>query len=640
MEVSTIMSSVQMQQALTEISQFSEAANPQSNTQQSVRFSRLLEQCAGAGEGLGKSTDPFAAGLFSKAIADSLLSGSKLPEQQASDAGLNPAEQATDFLQATVAGEKGLTGIKVQSEPENDSGGYPQAEEQNEPDALPAGMIFPWAPLPVPGNNFIEANDAKPLAEPRAMEPSPVGAAAKPAIANGMEEKAVAPALLAEIPAQEGKTESLKPGNPLMTDQGRAIPVPAGRVTFQENTATEGQRPELNPDLLVKEASEGTSARNLTKAATSPNPEVSVSDPESAATNRPSILRESSLYRDIFQAGESNPEADAGSRGKILKQGTNGSHPQPEAVSNAGGEVPLPRTLGQNAGSLEIPARKTVATVPEQAGAIDTPLPGENRRGGETAVNAYRAVSAEGAAQGRKGAPLFPADIRPSTTQALQEPDAVNSGEAPRLIDIVFAEKGKSLPGGAAGEVAGKGVEVGSAAIETPAVLVQGQGELRTNGEFRMLSPANDAKAPSPGQIQHQVREKLESGDYGLNKGNITLKLHPEELGELKINLRMEEHRLKIEIVTENQSVKEALMQNLDSLKETLSRQNIAMDRFNVSTDIRQGFQQGARDERQLTQGSRGTGAASQPAAAGEESALPGFHYGWENDNSLVSLVL
>jgi hypothetical protein len=64
------------------------------------------------------------------------------------------------------------------------------------------------------------------------------------------------------------------------------------------------------------------------------------------------------------------------------------------------------------------------------------------------------------------------------------------------------------------------------------------------------------------------------------------------------------------------------------------------MERFNVSTDLRQGFQQGARDERQLTQGDRGSNAAFQPATAGEEATLPKFLYGWDNDNSLVSLVL
>jgi flagellar hook-length control protein FliK len=92
--------------------------------------------------------------------------------------------------------------------------------------------------------------------------------------------------------------------------------------------------------------------------------------------------------------------------------------------------------------------------------------------------------------------------------------------------------------------------------------------------------------------------------------------------------------------VTENHSVKEALMQNLDTLKETLSRQNISMERFNVSTDLRQGFHQGTRDERQLTQGDRGSNAAFQPATADEEPALQKFQYGWDNDNSLVSLML
>jgi hypothetical protein len=639
MEVSAIMSSsVQMQQAVTETTLFDEVGKPQSNTQQSVRFSQLLEQCAGTGEGTRKSTDPFAAGQFSKAIAASMQTSRQLSEQHAQDAGLIPDEQEVTFLQETAAGEKSLTEMKVQSEPENDSLGNPPAEELNGQDA--AATDFPWAPLFAMGNNSLEANEAKPLTEPRTMEFSRAGATTDPAVAKVTEEKSVAPALLAEIFGQEGKAASRKPGNQVTTDQGAAIPAPAGTVTFQENPATEGQPAELGPDLLVKGGSEGTSGRNLTKAATSLNPEVSVSIPESGATNRPSFLRESSPYRDLFQATESNPEVHAGIQGKILKQGTDVTLPQPEAVPNAGGEVPLPRTKGQYADTLEIPGRKTVATLQEQTTGVETHLPGENRRGGETAVNAYRAATAEGASQGKKGALLFPGDIRPSTTSAMQEPDAVDSGEAPLFLDIVFTEKGKSLTKGAGGEVAGKAEAVGSAAIETPAPLVQGQGELRTNGEFRMQSPANDAKAPSPGQIHHQVREKLESGDYGVNKGNITLKLHPEELGELKINLRMEDQRLKVEIVTENTSVKEALMQNLDTLKETLSRQNIAMDRFNVSTDIRQGFQQGARDERELTQGNRGTSSAFQSATAVEETAPPKLLYGWENDNSLVSLVL
>ena len=88
--------------------------------------------------------------------------------------------------------------------------------------------------------------------------------------------------------------------------------------------------------------------------------------------------------------------------------------------------------------------------------------------------------------------------------------------------------------------------------------------------------------------------------------GSITLKLHPEELGELKINMRMEDQHLKVEITTQNQSVKDALMQNLDILKETLSRQNISMERFDVTADMKQSMYQGSRDGRHTSLENRG----------------------------------
>jgi flagellar hook-length control protein FliK len=132
----------------------------------------------------------------------------------------------------------------------------------------------------------------------------------------------------------------------------------------------------------------------------------------------------------------------------------------------------------------------------------------------------------------------------------------------------------------------------------------------------------------------------LESGDYGMNRSSITLKLHPEELGELKINLRMEDLRLKVDIVTENRSVKEALMQNLDTLKDTLSRQNISMELFNVSADIRQGFQRGSGEENRMMHNNRVANAPAQTKETVADGEQPIFNYGWENDSSLVSLVL
>jgi hypothetical protein len=638
MEVSTIMkSSVQMQQVFSEIMPDNDASNPQSNPQQSISFSELFDQCAGTGNGIRKSTDPFAALALSKTIAPSMQDGMQLSGEQAPDTGLIPPEFAAGLVRAASPGERCLPETKVESEPENDLDDYTQALEGYESPAMPAQTGFPWTQPFIPGNSFVEVEAAQPLPEPRAMVFSPAEVTATQVNAEGTEAKAEAPAPWAQNSGLEKKQVSSPPGNQGKTAQGAAIPAPAGMQESQVKVAQQAEPSIINPEPLVKLASEVTQGRNLAHSAALSGLEVSASAPEPGVPSRPSFFRETSFYHAISQGGEAKPEGDAVIQGKSLQPGTTVTMPQPEAMSHAGAEIPLTMVQGEYADALEVPGRKTIA---DPATAIETPLPGENRRGGETAVNAYRAVSSEGVGQGKKGAALLHGDTRLSTPSAISEADAANTGEAPHLIDIVLTEKGKAMAKGAGGEATGKAEEVKSAGIETPTAFVQGQGELRSNGESKIVPTANDAKAPSPGHIHQQVREKLESGDYGVNKGNITLKLHPEELGELKINLRMEDQRLKIEIMTENPSVKEALMQNLDTLKETLSRQNISMERFNVSTDLRQGSQQGARDERQLTQDSRGPNAAFQPVAAGEEPVLPKFLYGWENDNSLVSLVL
>jgi flagellar hook-length control protein FliK len=80
------------------------------------------------------------------------------------------------------------------------------------------------------------------------------------------------------------------------------------------------------------------------------------------------------------------------------------------------------------------------------------------------------------------------------------------------------------------------------------------------------------------------------------------IRLSPENLGELKMNLKMENQRLKVEIVAETTMVRDTLMKHSDSLKETLARQNITMESFDVSTGSnRQGAtSQGQADWREL----------------------------------------
>ncbi|TGU74885.1 flagellar hook-length control protein FliK [Geomonas terrae] len=83
--------------------------------------------------------------------------------------------------------------------------------------------------------------------------------------------------------------------------------------------------------------------------------------------------------------------------------------------------------------------------------------------------------------------------------------------------------------------------------------------------------------------ILAQVKEGVVTHD-GKGNGQMSIRLNPGELGELKIQVRMENNRLNVEIQADNRMVKDLLLGNLDSLKEALSGKNLTMDGFNVST--------------------------------------------------------
>ena len=85
-------------------------------------------------------------------------------------------------------------------------------------------------------------------------------------------------------------------------------------------------------------------------------------------------------------------------------------------------------------------------------------------------------------------------------------------------------------------------------------------------------------------QVMPQVKERLEMHDIKPGKQQITLTLSPGTLGELKMNLNLQGDKLSIEIVTENRSVRDAIVQHVDTLKESLARQNITMESFDVTT--------------------------------------------------------
>lgn len=87
-----------------------------------------------------------------------------------------------------------------------------------------------------------------------------------------------------------------------------------------------------------------------------------------------------------------------------------------------------------------------------------------------------------------------------------------------------------------------------------------------------------------PEQVMQQVKERLVQHDVKPGNQQITLTLSPDNLGELKMNLNLQGQKLSVEIITENRTVRDAIMQHTDALKESLARQNIKMESFDVTT--------------------------------------------------------
>jgi len=109
-------------------------------------------------------------------------------------------------------------------------------------------------------------------------------------------------------------------------------------------------------------------------------------------------------------------------------------------------------------------------------------------------------------------------------------------------------------------------------------------------------------------QAMKQVTDRLDAHQIKQGADQITLKLSPEHLGNLQLNIRMDDQQVRVEIVAEHRAVRDALLQQVEQLKESLSRQNIKMESFDVTTANNGGLnQQQAGDWRQTASQRRPT---------------------------------
>ncbi len=109
-----------------------------------------------------------------------------------------------------------------------------------------------------------------------------------------------------------------------------------------------------------------------------------------------------------------------------------------------------------------------------------------------------------------------------------------------------------------------------------------------------VTSPQSQAAATSPmlrlpsgtevphNQIVNQVIDRF-TLNRTLESGSITMKLHPQELGELRMEIKIEQDNIKAHITTQNPQVQEILDRHLPRLREALEAQGLNLEQMQVS---------------------------------------------------------
>jgi len=209
--------------------------------------------------------------------------------------------------------------------------------------------------------------------------------------------------------------------------------------------------------------------------------------------------------------------------------------------------------------------------------------------------------------------------------------------KAATVAEAKLSSLSASQGGNGSGEAGGKGEK--EQGKEAEQFLTSGLGIHNLPGADASQPEAKQATTQSAlhESILSQVKDGVVTHD-GKGSSEISIKLNPNDLGALKIQISMDDNsRVRVEVQADNKMVKDLLMSNLDSLKEALSSKNFTMDGFQVSTGGG-GFNSPLpehRDQSQQQPAHRSAGGASY--ADPEEGTV---NYMTADVNSLLSVRL
>ena len=211
--------------------------------------------------------------------------------------------------------------------------------------------------------------------------------------------------------------------------------------------------------------------------------------------------------------------------------------------------------------------------------------------------------------------------------------ELLQTGSAQAAVTAPVAGDALSMEMGTDGNAQGRAFSEGMVQQHSLSVSTMNQ---RSEGMIAEKS-AENLRSTLPEQVSRQVTERLSTHDFRQGKESLSLTLTPEHLGKIQMNFQMDQQNLRVEIVAENRVAREALMQQVDSLKESLARQNVTVEKFEVTTNSGKEFQQQYQPQQQQQQQlysslydrhGANTTTASNLSEGGDEYQLPeGMQY-------------
>lgn len=268
-------------------------------------------------------------------------------------------------------------------------------------------------------------------------------------------------------------------------------------------------------------------------------------------------------------AADAVPEEDAsaGAKGEADKKPADGQADKPDAgASKSAPATPKP---AEGAAELATAAASSQAEAETAESATTGPARGRKEK-------PARAAHANDRAPDRATIDAAPAPMPAVASPAAPQTPAADPGEV--LADATSAKGDKDKPAAQA-----------ATGATTSGTTLQNE----AGGPLRPATGPGAAKAASAQGQEAQAGSQAEQARFvqrvarafqavGNDGGSVRLRLHPPDLGSLRLELTVRNGTLTARLEVDNHAAKHALLDNLPALRDRLAQQHIKVERFDV----------------------------------------------------------